>query len=131
MPGGLARRKLTLVILVTLLGGSASPGWADTPSPVDPAAARANASLQSFATTWMEKLRSHANASKELTRRVYETDVTTEVKPTGNPKAPFVGLIRYTEKTVRCSSAGASDCITESVMPVTEIFRLENDRWVY
>ena len=51
--------------------------------------------------------------------------------PTGNTKAPYVGMIRYLEREYRCSDSRALDCRVEKTTPITEVFRFQDGRWIY
>ena len=60
----------------------------------------------------------------------YADDFEIELRPTGYPRAPFVGLLRYTEQQVSCQTPNRA-CGVTAATPVTEIFRYQNGRWVY
>ena len=79
-------------------------------APQDP---QAEASLRAFGRTWLEKMRK-ADGRKQI-----RDDFETELRPTGNKQAPWVGIVRYCEKTPSKSTV------------VTEIFRFEGGKWVY
>jgi hypothetical protein len=117
---------------------------ADSPAAIsDASRTRAEDQFQQFAKTWMAKVQKlqtqdrgkpnlHAGAGgAQASYRGYSDDFTTELRPTGHPSAPYVGLLRYTELMYSCPSAGATDCTVASRVPVTEIFRYENGRWSY
>jgi hypothetical protein len=55
----------------------------------------------------------------------------TEIRPTGRPSAPYVGVLHYTEHTYTCADALGNDCRVTSSLPVTEIFRFRDGRWGY
>jgi hypothetical protein len=63
--------------------------------------------------------------------RGYTDDFRVELRATGYPGAPFVGLIRYGEQLFTCADPGATRCGVSHTTPVTEIFRYQNGRWVY
>jgi hypothetical protein len=71
------------------------------------------ASFRAFAHGWLEKLR-RAGTGREIGR-----EFETELRPTGDTRAPWVGVLRYCERR-RGSSA-----------IVTELFRFQAGRWVY
>jgi hypothetical protein len=75
--------------------------------------AETEASFRVFAHGWLEKLR-RAGAGRAI-----GSEFETEVRPTGNARSPWVGVLRYCERT-RGSSA-----------VVTELFRFEAGEWVY
>ncbi len=100
-------------------------------------------SFKSFATSWMDKMERveiHNRTSPKvrpsdprnrITYKGYGGDFKIEIKQTGYPKAPFVGLLRYTEQLFTCSDERATRCRIASTVPVTEIFRFQDGRWVY
>ena len=102
---------------------------------------RARSSFDDFAKTWMNKMReteaSHrqspdvrrAGQSITTTYRGLSDDFTIELRPTGHPNSPFIGILRYTEHVYSCRTA--SKCSVASTSPVTEIFRYQSGRWVY
>jgi hypothetical protein len=65
------------------------------------------------------------------TYREVGPDFKTELQPTGRPGSPYVGVLRYTENVVTCADLRATECHTVSTVPVTEVFRLRDGRWVY
>jgi hypothetical protein len=121
------------------------PAAAEPPAAVpaaipDPAGNAAELSFREFARDWMARLarvetqnRSNpiANASAGVNYRGFGDDFRIELRPTGNPDAPWVGLLRYVEHVYECSDASAGDCRVASSMPVTEIFRFRNGAWIY
>ena len=100
-------------------------------------------SFKSFATSWMGKMervevRNRTSpqirpdgARSLVTYKGYGGDFKIEIKQTGYAKAPFVGLLRYTEQLFTCSDKRATRCRIASTVPVTEIFRFQDGRWVY
>lgn len=85
--------------------------------PAQPAAHMADpeteASFRVFAHGWLEKLR-RAGTSRKI-----GPEFETELRPTGDARAPWVGVLRY------CETTGGSSAV------VTELFRFEADEWVY
>jgi hypothetical protein len=78
------------------------------------------ASFRTFASTWVEKMRK-AGAAKNAPggfRKIRDA-FETELRPTGNEQAPWVGLLRYCEQTASKSTI------------VTEIFRFQAGKWQY
>ena len=57
--------------------------------------------------------------------------IRTELKPTGNPESPYVGILRYVEHVYECNGPSDRNCRRVSATPVTEIFRFRNGRWIY
>jgi hypothetical protein len=127
------------LVAALALGAAPAPGEGPAvPASVAPAApgqAAARDSFSTFARSWLDKLQRAAGAEETrgavTTRRQLDPDFTTELRPTGQPSAPFVGLLRYTEHVYRCNGAGKDSCVVQASIPVTEIFRYENGRWVY
>jgi len=117
---------------------------ADSPAAIsDASRSRAEDQFNQFAKTWManvqrlqtqdrDKPTVRAGASgTQVSYRGYGEDYSVELRPTGHPSAPYVGLLRYTELMYSCPSASSKDCSVSSRVPVTEIFRYENGRWSY
>ena len=98
---------------------------------------------RSVGKAWMDKV--HRLAAEErrnptirpgaeqviVTYRGYGEDFSVELRPTGHPTSPFVGLLRYSELLYTCTEPKASDCTVASSVPVTEIFRLRDGHWSY
>jgi hypothetical protein len=109
----------------------------------DPGDRRARSSFKHFANDWMGKMHRLETQNRArpalrpgaerplVTFRGYGSDFTTELKPTGHPQAPYVGILRYTEHLYTCSDARAKRCSVASTTPVTEIFRFQDGRWIY
>jgi hypothetical protein len=117
---------------------------AEAPAKVaDASRSRAEDQFHQFAKKWManvQRLQTQdrskptvraGGSGTQNTYRGYDDDYSIELRPTGHPSAPYVGLLRYTELMYSCPSAGATDCSVSSRVPVTEIFRYENGRWSY
>ena len=127
----------TLIRLLTVCAfvGSSSAAFASEPAaiaPSDPAYAKAESSFQSFAAEWMRKMAAAEAHEKKVANggayRGYDDDFKIELKATGSPTAPYVGLLRYQEH--QCA-AGGQPCKVTSTTAVTEIFRFQGGRWVY
>ncbi|HEY8153845.1 MAG TPA: hypothetical protein VII72_06930 [Myxococcota bacterium] len=122
----------------------AATALADSPAAIsDASRSRAEDQFHQFAKTWMANVqrlqtqdrdkptvRAGANGT-QTSFRGYGEDYSVELRPTGHPSAPYVGLLRYTELMYSCPSASSKDCSVSSRVPVTEIFRYENGRWSY
>jgi hypothetical protein len=132
-------RRITL--LTTTLAALAAPALADSPAArADSSDARARGSFQRFAESWMEKIRRlevenrkkptvQTSASGIMsTYRGYGDDFSIELRPTGQPIAPYIGLLRYTELVYSCVQ---ERCSVASTVPVTEIFRYQDGQWIY
>jgi hypothetical protein len=122
-----------------LASGALAQGAA--PAALSPSDAQraAAAALDTFASQWMARMERVEDANRRKPQRDarsihyrgYSDDFRVELRPTGYPGAPFVGLIRYGEQLFTCSDAGATRCGVAQTTPVTEIFRYQNGRWVY
>jgi hypothetical protein len=138
------RAKSLLSGLAPLLLASAAlaqGGAAPKAAPAD--VATATASFDAFASQWMDRMQrveaenrrkpsvARGAASSEVSYRGYTDEFRIELRPTGYPGAPFVGLIRYGEQLFTCADAGATRCGVRHTTPVTEIFRFQNGRWIY
>ena len=114
---------------------------ADSPAAIsDASRSRAEDQFHQFAKTWMSNVqrlqtqdrdKPTIRAGGSSSYRGYGEDYSLELRPTGHPSAPYVGLLRYTELMYSCPSAGSTNCTVSSRVPVTEIFRYENGRWSY
>jgi hypothetical protein len=132
------RVSFQLAALLALGPGAALAEGASVPASVAPATssqAVARESFSTFARSWLDKLQKGNGKIEQdasgVTRRQLDGDFTTELRATGQPTTPYVGLLRYTEHVYRCSGAGQDSCVVQASIPVTEIFRFENGRWVY
>jgi hypothetical protein len=117
---------------------------ADSPAAIaDSSRSRAEVQFHEFAKSWMANVqrlqtqdrskptvRAGSNGT-QVSYRGYDDDYSVELRPTGHPSAPYVGLLRYTELMYSCPSSTATNCTVSSRVPVTEIFRYENGRWSY
>jgi hypothetical protein len=121
-------------------GVGTAPRAAPRPVP-DPAAVEA--SFDAFASQWMDRMQrveeehrrapsaAAGTAGTKVGYQGYSEEFTTELRATGHAVAPYVGLLRYEERTYSCVDAGATRCGITSRMPVTEIFRYQDGRWIY
>lgn len=127
----------------------AVPALADSLDDAPPAAVRrdgnsdAQSQLQTFAKNWIAKMRQvesqnrsnpkvRPGASAAVTSyRGFGDDYTVEVRPTGHPGSPYIGILRYSEQVYTCRDASANNCTVSASSPVTEIFRYKGGRWVY
>jgi hypothetical protein len=122
------------------LSAAAFAQAAAKPAPrAGPDAASVKASFDAFASAWMDRMqrveddnrRSPKYDGGRTSYRGYGNDFRVEIKPTGYAPAPYVGVLRYEEQTFGCSDAGATECRMVSRIPVTELFRYQDGRWVY
>ena len=120
---------------------SAGPAFGDSPAAVAPAVEPAKAAFTKFARSWMDKIQRIAAEQKPtvqpgatdavVTYRDYADDFSVELRPTGHASAPYVGILRYQEQIFSCQDISANNCSLSSQIPVTEIFRYQDGRWVY
>jgi hypothetical protein len=128
-------------LISTSLVAGLAPGGARAESPASIADANpAQQSFQTFAAEWMDRLHrveaqnksnARGNGATAVSYRGYDHEFRTELRPTGNTKAPYIGMIRYVEREYRCADSRALDCRVEKTTPVTEVFRFQDGRWVY
>ncbi len=134
---------LTLILGLCLCTSAA----ADQPSRAKGGAAASQASaeaaFQEFARDFMAKVRSQEERERHkprvaagpgnavFTYRGYGEDFRTEMRPTGQAAAPYVGLLHYTEHVYSCRDMKGGSCTVASSVPVTEIFRYQRGRWSY
>jgi len=137
-------RLITICTLAVGLLLIAAPALADEVAAIpDSADERARASFSDFARSWMAKMQENETQNRQnpivqpgpsenvVTYRGIGEDFTVELRPTGHPSAPFVGILRYNEQVYSCDGANASKCSVASTLPVTEIFRYQGGSWVY
>jgi hypothetical protein len=65
------------------------------------------------------------------TYREYSDDYQVEMKETGKPAAPYVGILHYVEETYVCRGPAREDCDLVESSPITEIFPFRDGRWQY
>lgn len=131
-------------LLVGIAVLAATSALAGPPAAIpDPGRERVEKSFQQFARDWMA--RAHALEAKQranptvrpgtdrpvFTYRGFADDYEVELRPTGQSRSPYVGLLRYTEQVYTCPTASAEGCEIASSVPVTEIFRFQDGRWTY
>jgi len=131
----------TLAVALLLL---AAPALADDVASIPNSAdERARNSFSEFARSWMAKMEATEAQNRQnptvqpgpseniVTYRGFDEGFTVELRPTGQPAAPFVGILRYNEQVYSCDAVDASKCTVASSLPVTEIFRYQGGRWIY
>jgi len=123
------------------------PGAAPAPVPAPPAAtlcerpaqpaatqhdAKMEASFRAFAVAHLAKLRKvgAARSAPGGHRRVLD-EFETELRPTGNAAAPWLGILRYCEQALHCTAAAATSCQPSRSTVVREIFRFSGGKWSY
>jgi hypothetical protein len=113
----------------------AAPSLADSPAAIRPPQNHAEASFTSFAESWMAKLgRAESGNRASVTNGSYRgfgKDFRTQLRATGNPASPYIGMLQYTEVVYQCSRPGGKSCRVASTVPVMEIFRFRSGRWLY
>jgi hypothetical protein len=122
----------------------AAPALADDVAAIpDFADERARSSFSEFARSWMAKMAENETQSRKnptvqpgpsenmVTYRGFGEEFTLELRPTGYPASPFVGILRYNEQVYNCNGMDATKCSVSSSIPVTEIFRYQGGRWIY
>jgi len=129
-------RRIPVLLGLLLAATLAAPALADPPAALakpDPTRARALASFERFAESWMAEMRQHeararANGNAQRGFRGVGSQHRVSLKATGNPRIPWVGMLRYAEHEYACRSAGCSRAASRTV---TEVFRFQGGRWVY
>ena len=135
------RRSTTVALALALWIGASS--HAGEPSRASASQARAAAAFEDFARAFMSRVRSQAERGRRqpkvapgpgsavFTYRGYGDGFRTELRPTGEPSAPFVGLLHYTELVYSCRDLEGGSCTVADSVPVTEVFRYRGGRWIY
>jgi len=118
-----------LAVLATLLLAPAS--FAGPPAALAEGHDSAAASFDRFADSWMERMRTNGQTRKGTAYTGYGANVQRELRATGSPRAPWVGILHYDEHVYQCSNPSRTSCGVTRTTPVTEIFRFQNGRWVY
>ena len=144
MPRLSPSRLITIGTVAAALLLIAAPTIADDVAAIpDSADERARTSFSDFARSWMDKMQENEARNRKnptvqpgpseniVTYRGFDESFTVELRPTGHPVAPFVGILRYNEQVYSCNGVDASKCSVSSSLPVTEIFRYQGGRWVY
>ncbi len=140
---GRSRPSRPVAFVAFVLAFGAADAGADSPAAIAPAETRMEESLSRFAQDWIAKAREFEERERQkpsirpggrtplVTYRGVGERYTIELRSTGHPESPYVGLLRYTELLYRCTDATTGDCRVASSTPVTEIFRLQDGRWGY
>ncbi len=144
MPRLSPTRLITICTVTAALLLTAAPIIADDVAAIpDSADERARTSFSDFARSWMAKMQENEAQNRKnpivqpgpseniITYRGFDEGFTVELRPTGHPVSPFVGILRYNEQVYSCNGVDASKCSVASSLPVTEIFRYQGGRWVY
>ena len=137
-------RLITICTLAVALVLIAAPALADDVAAIPNSAdERARTSFSDFARSWMVKMQENEAQSRKnptvqpgpsenmVTYRGFGEEFTLELRPTGYPASPFVGILRYNEQVYNCNGVDAAKCSVSSSIPVTEIFRYQGGRWIY
>ncbi len=135
--------RVAVALLATALAAPALAGPPAAIPPEDPGQNAIHHSFQEFASHWMHTLEQDAvrlsrrvpaqgsPGRQNATYRSVGKDFHIELRPTGSPRAPYVGILRYSEFTHRCADAVAATCGVQSRATITEIFRYQGGRWIY
>jgi hypothetical protein len=135
-------RGLALGLLLALLS---APALAQPPAaltPEDGHRDRVLRSFHSFAADWMNQLgREEASQRRQAlspqgpaqapSYRGVGRRFDVELRATGNAQAPFVGILRYPEYLYSCAEKVQQSCQISSRNVISEIFRLQDGRWIY
>ena len=117
-----------------------APAVADS---LDDSDENAQSSFSRFAETWMARMRTTEAENRKnptvqpgpsnnlVTYRGIGDDFSVELRPTGHPAAPFIGILRYSERIYSCRELSSANCSIASTVPVTEIFRFSGGSWIY
>ncbi len=119
----------------TCLVALSLPAYAD-PAAIPPSSsgtlkAKASAAFERFSEGWLSDLRARGKQARRAGQNHSGPgeDYQVELRPTGKARAPYVGILRYSEHRVRCQGAG--NCQRVATQRVSEIFRFQNGKWVY
>jgi len=138
--------KRACLAIASALLVAAAPATADSPAGIPDASTADESALSSFsefAKKWMAKMETNEARNREnptvqpgpsqnlVTYRGFGEDFTVELRATGQPSSPFIGILRYSEQIYSCREVVASNCSVASSLPVTEIFRYQSGRWIY
>ena len=133
----ISRLLLAITVFFTVL---ATPAWSEDSQ------LRAGESFDQFARTWIDSVQElgvpayptimidDGNASSGsglVTIRKYGDEFTTELRATGRDGAEYVGILHYSESVYNCRQNNIENCSEPSIVPVTEIFRYDDGRWIY
>ena len=128
-----AARSIPLVSLLFVLASPAAAGSA--------AAGDAAVSFERFTRHRVTALRARSERARlrpvvrpgpEVPVIIYRAagnHFETELSSTGQPAAPWVGSLHYTEHVYSCEDAAAKKCVQVTSHPVTEIYRYRNGTW--
>ena len=132
-------RALFALLSVASIATMALAGSRAMIAPVD----LAENSFSSFAGEWIERALARGERDRKaplaqtgasglfFTYRTVGEEFETELRSTGRPAAPYVGVLRYTEQTFTCGDVAGERCRETSSLPVTEMFRYRGGRWAY
>lgn len=135
--------SVPFALLACLLLGSLASASPAMPSREDVGDSMTEQSFGSFAEEWMGRAlargtrdskapRAHSgSAGLIFTYHAVAEDFETELRPTGRPSSPYVGVLHYTEQTFTCRDVLGAECTATSSLPVTEVFRYRAGRWGY
>ena len=108
-----------------------------------PSVEAATSSFEQFAAQRIGKLQARAERAREratlqpgsskpvATYRASTEPFETELRRTGSPASPYVGVLRYTQHVYSCEDLSATRCRVASSIPITEIFRYRDGEWIH
>ncbi len=130
-------------VALALACGFCTPAFAGEPARAKPGQERAVVAFEDFARDFMARVRSQEERERRqpkvaagpgsavFTYRGYGEEFRTELRPTGQAAAPYVGLLHYTEHVYSCRDLEGGSCTVADTVPVTEVFRYQRGRWSY
>jgi hypothetical protein len=143
MPFETSLRCLAATLLCLSVASASLASGPATHAQHDPTEAAMESSFRGFAKSWMDKALARAARNQVRPRalgrsegltflyRAVADDYDVALEPTGNPRSPYVGVLRYTEQTFQCRDARGAECTLASSQPVSEVFRFRGGRWSY
>jgi len=130
-------RGIACAALVAIVQAPGTPSLAGALPSVE----AATSSFESFAAERIGKLRARAELAREratlqpgarepvATYRASAEPFETELRHTGRPASPYVGVLRYTQRVYSCEDLSAKRCRVASSIPITEVFRYRDGEW--
>jgi hypothetical protein len=132
-------RGIACAALVVILQAAGTPVSAGAIPTVE----AATSSFEQFAAERIGKMRARADRAREratlqpgarkpvATYRASAEPFETELRRTGRPASPYVGVLRYTQHVYSCEDLSATRCRVASSIPITEIFRYRDGEWIH
>jgi ferredoxin-like protein FixX len=132
-------RGIACAALVAILQAPGTPSLAGALPSVEVA----TSSFERFTAERIGKMRARADRARErptlqpgprkpvATYRASAEPFETELRRTGSPASPYVGVLRYTQHVYSCEDLSATRCRVASSIPITEVFRYRDGKWVH